>query len=58
MPQMRSPAPPPFLKEMGYENMKDSYYALNDGICVVNFAQMEGGCNLLYRFDQGWRCSG
>ena len=27
---------------MGYENMKDSYYALNDGICVVNFAQMEG----------------
>ena len=31
-----------FLKEMGYENMKDSYYALNDGICVVNFAQMEG----------------
>ena len=22
--------------------MKDSYYALNDGICVVNFAQMEG----------------
>lgn len=31
-----------FLKEMGYQNMKDSYYALNDGICVVNFAQMEG----------------
>ena len=31
-----------FLKEMGFENMKDSYYALNDGICVVNFAQMEG----------------
>lgn len=32
-----------FLKRMGYENMKDSYYALNDGICIVNFAQMEGG---------------
>lgn len=31
-----------FLKEMGYANMKDSYYAINDGICVVNFAQMEG----------------
>lgn len=31
-----------FLKEMGFANMKDSYYAINDGICVVNFAQMEG----------------
>lgn len=31
-----------FLKEMGYSNMQDSYYAINDGICVVNFAQMEG----------------
>ncbi len=31
-----------FLKEMGYQNMQDSYYAINDGICVVNFAQMEG----------------
>lgn len=27
-----------FLKENGFQNMKESYYAVNDGICTYNFA--------------------
>ena len=32
-----------FLNSIGYENVKDSYYAVNDGVCTVNFAFYEDG---------------
>lgn len=32
-----------FLKEHGYSNMKESYYAINNGVCVVNFAYVQNG---------------
>lgn len=31
-----------FLKSRGIENMKESYYAINDGICLINYAYLEG----------------
>lgn len=30
-----------FLKNIGYLNIKESYYATNDGICTINFAYYE-----------------
>lgn len=30
-----------FLKSIGYENMRESYYFTDDGICTVNFAYMQ-----------------
>lgn len=30
-----------FLKQNGFENMKESYYAVSDGICTYNFAHTE-----------------
>lgn len=27
-----------FLSDNGYENMKESYYAVSDGVCTINFA--------------------
>ncbi len=32
-----------FLNNIGYDEMKDSYYAVNDGVCTVNFAFYEDG---------------
>ena len=32
-----------FLEGLGYENMKESYYSLFDGICTVNFAYSTKG---------------
>ena len=32
-----------FLNNIGYEDVKDSYYAVNDGVCTVNFAFYEDG---------------
>ena len=32
-----------FLKDSGYENMKDSYYSLYDGVCTINFAYTKEG---------------
>lgn len=32
-----------FLKESGYENMKDSYYSVYDGVCTINFAYTNEG---------------
>lgn len=32
-----------FLKKCGYDNMKDSYYSVYDGICTVNYAYAEDG---------------
>lgn len=32
-----------FLTDCGYSNMKESYYAVNDGICTVNFAYEDKG---------------
>ena len=31
-----------FLSAKGYENMKESYYSTQDGICTVNFAYENG----------------
>lgn len=30
-----------FLKKIGYENLKESYYFTDDGICTVNFASTD-----------------
>lgn len=30
-----------FLKSRGIENMKESYYVINDGICTINFAYVQ-----------------
>lgn len=32
-----------FLKKAGYENMQESYYYTDDGICTINFAYSENG---------------
>ncbi len=32
-----------FLKDSGYESMKDSYYSLYDGVCTINFAYTKDG---------------
>lgn len=32
-----------FLSEIGYKNMKESYYFTDDGICTVNFAYVQDG---------------
>lgn len=32
-----------FLKSIGYDNMRESYYFTDDGICTVNFAYMQNG---------------
>ncbi len=32
-----------FLKKYGYDNMKESYYSVYDGICTVNFAYTNEG---------------
>ena len=32
-----------FLNKAGYDNMAQSYYAVYDNICVINFAYSEGG---------------
>ncbi len=31
-----------FLDKIGYENMKETYYYTDDGVCTVNFAYTEG----------------
>ena len=31
-----------FLKDIGFENMIDTYYFTNDGVCVINFAYLDG----------------
>lgn len=31
-----------FLKSRGIVNMKESYYEINDGICIINFAYTQG----------------
>ncbi len=31
-----------YLEKIGYENMKESYYFTDDGICTVNFASTDG----------------
>ena len=32
-----------YLRDIGYKNMKESYYSTYDGICTVNFAYTEKG---------------
>lgn len=32
-----------FLRDCGYQNMKESYYSTYDGVCTVNFAYTEKG---------------
>jgi spore germination protein len=32
-----------FLREKGMSNMKESYYAINDNICLINFAYSQDG---------------
>ena len=32
-----------YLKRLGYDNMKSTYYANNDNVCVVNFAYSQKG---------------
>lgn len=32
-----------FLKKMGVDNLKESYYSVNDGVCTVNLAKTENG---------------
>lgn len=32
-----------FLSSRGYKNMKESYYAINDGLCLINFAYTQNG---------------
>ena len=32
-----------FLQSRGYKNMKESYYAMNDGLCLINFAYTQDG---------------
>ena len=31
-----------YLEKIGYENMKESYYFTDDGICTINFASTDG----------------
>ncbi len=31
-----------FLKDIGFENMIDTYYFTDEGICVINFAYLDG----------------
>lgn len=31
-----------FLKKIGYNNMRESYYYTDDGICTINFASTDG----------------
>lgn len=31
------------LADIGYENIKDNYYSVNDGICTINFVYYENG---------------
>lgn len=38
-----------FLTSKGFQNMKDSYYYINDGICTVNFAYFKG--DIIYYSD-------
>ena len=38
-----------FLKKVGYQNIKESYYSTNDGICTINFAYYEDG--IIYYTD-------
>ncbi len=35
-----------YLSKIGYENMRESYYFADDGICTVNFAATENGVTL------------
>ena len=37
-----------FLEKAGYENMQESYYAINDNICLVNFNYAEENGVLYY----------
>ena len=32
-----------FLRQAGYESMKETYYSLFDGVCTINFAYSENG---------------
>ena len=32
-----------FISKLGYENMKESYYFTDDGICTINFAATQNG---------------
>jgi spore germination protein len=32
-----------FLRDKGMSNMKESYYAINDNICLINFAYSQDG---------------
>ena len=38
-----------YLKNIGYENMKETYYMTNDNICVINFAYSKDG--IIYYSD-------
>ena len=38
-----------YLKRLGYNNMKETYYAVEDNICIVNFAYIEG--SIIYYSD-------
>ena len=38
-----------FLNKIGYQNIKESYYATNDGICTINFAYYEN--DIVYYTD-------
>lgn len=38
-----------YLKNRGYTSVKDTYYAVSDGICTVNFAYFENG--IIYYTD-------
>lgn len=33
-----------FLSKCGYDNMKSTYYATENGVCVINFAYQDGNC--------------
>lgn len=33
-----------YLKRLGYENMTETYYAVENNICIVNFAYSENNC--------------
>lgn len=38
-----------FMKKLGYENLKESYYIINDGVCTINYAFCKD--NVIYYTD-------
>lgn len=38
-----------FMKQLGYESLKESYYIINDGVCTINYAFFKD--NVIYYKD-------